>query len=171
MTEARKAAYERARTIPRPPYEGDGLCQCGCGEKTPIARASSVRDGTIAGWPRRYVVGHRQRGMKRGEGRYVNDQGYVLVRKPDHPQAHKGYVLEHRWVMEQTLGRPLLPTEHVHHENHDRQDNRPENLTLIDRREHGRHHGRPKGLPIPPQQRARISEQMKAIWAERKAER
>jgi GrpB-like predicted nucleotidyltransferase (UPF0157 family) len=38
--------------------------------------------------------------------------------------------LEHRVVMEQTLGRELKPSEHVHHRSGNRLDNRPPNLEL-----------------------------------------
>lgn len=45
-------------------------------------------------------------------------------------------VRAHRWIMEQHLGRKLLPTEHVHHINKNPLDNRIENLQVMDAKEH-----------------------------------
>lgn len=61
---------------------------------------------------------------KPGEG--GRNRGYVMVR---HPETGK-QVGQHRVIMEQTLGRPLLPGENVHHKNGVRDDNRLENLEL-----------------------------------------
>lgn len=53
-------------------------------------------------------------------------------------------MMEHRYVMEQVLGRRLMRSEQVHHKNHDRLDNRPENLEIVTSSEHGlRHTWRP----------------------------
>lgn len=69
---------------------------------------------------------------------------YAVVR--NHPNATKwGYVLEHRIVMENHLGRLLIPNEVVHHVNGDKKDNRIENLAVMLRIQHAKKHGLEQG--------------------------
>lgn len=63
--------------------------------------------------------------------------GYVQVYVPDHPHATAdGYVFLHTVVMERAIGRYLDRDEVVHHINHIKNDNRLENLALMNRHEH-----------------------------------
>jgi hypothetical protein len=58
--------------------------------------------------------------------------GYIKIYVPNHPHADcKGYVFQHRLVMEKRLGRYLKPEEVVHHNDYDKQNNDDSNLTLF----------------------------------------
>lgn len=64
------------------------------------------------------------------KGNYKN---IPYVRAPEwaKPMARQdGYIMEHRLVMAQVVGRLLARTEVVHHINHDPTDNTPSNLEL-----------------------------------------
>lgn len=64
----------------------------------------------------------------------------------EHPKATKhGYVLHHRIIMENYLGRLLSSEEVVHHINGDKLDNRIENLELLSVSKHVSLHGRLRG--------------------------
>jgi hypothetical protein len=84
-----------------------------------------------------FKKGHR--GMRAEEnpnwrGGFVMKNGYKAMVV----EGRKIYV--HRYVVEQSIGRKLEKNEHVHHLNHDKLDNRIENLKILSPQEHSRYH-------------------------------
>lgn len=65
-------------------------------------------------------------------------RGYYYLYAPEHPLANKsGKVRLHRYLASLSIGRWLSPEEHVHHRNHNREDNYPSNYQILTAKEHG----------------------------------
>lgn len=75
------------------------------------------------------------------KGFIITDSGYIKRMAKDHPKADgKGYVAEHRLVMEAHLGRLLTEDEVVHHKDRDRCNNDICNLEVLPPADHKRLH-------------------------------
>ena len=70
--------------------------------------------------------------------------GYFYLYMPEHLNAIKGgrYIAEHRYNLEQKIGRLLTKNEIAHHINGDKKDNRKENLELLTIGEHNKYHAK-----------------------------
>lgn len=66
-------------------------------------------------------------------GRTKTEHGYILIRVDisHHLADIRGYAYEHRLIAEEILGRPLKKNEIVHHVNGIKDDNRKENLIVL----------------------------------------
>jgi hypothetical protein len=75
------------------------------------------------------------------DGKDFKHDGYLLLKVGKHPRAmSSGFVKRAVLVMEQHLGRYLLSSEHIHHINGIRDDDRLENLILVTNSEHAKLH-------------------------------
>ena len=99
---------------------------------------------------------------------WLNQRGYIEGRVwiSDTIQI---CVKQHRWIMEQHLGRPLSATEDVHHKNGNTQDNHIDNLTVLDHGAHSTHTNTERvyrtgyRLNLTGAERQRRSERMKIL--------
>lgn len=94
-------------------------------------------------------------------------KGYVYRRTPGHPNGttHGNYVAVHRLVMEQKLGRYLLPNEIVDHIDGDIQNNHPDNLRVFaSNAEHLRETLKGKRPKWSEDGKTRISSAQKERW-------
>lgn len=109
----------------------------GQGRRKYIAGAECLVDGCTnpQSSQRGYCNMHYQRFMKHGDpNKVVKRQTAPWFRNKDGYRyltvAPYTTMAEHRYVMEQHLGRPLEKFENIHHKNGRRDDNRIENLEL-----------------------------------------
>ena len=74
-------------------------------------------------------------------GKVKTTGGYIAIINPNRFKGDKRkYVPEHRFIMENHIGRPLEPFEIVHHINGIVDDNRIENLLMMTKKQHGKLH-------------------------------
>lgn len=108
--------------------------------------------------------------VPRPTGKAYTYDGYVRLKSPNHPNCTKsGYMLEHRLMMEKFLGRYLLLSEVIHHRNGIKDDNRIENLQLIENA--GKHCSlEQKGRPKSDNYKKLLSKRMKGkqYWKDKK---
>lgn len=93
--------------------------------KTATKRGRSLCDNHYSRWRRNgsYDISPNWTVLKKGKP-CLTKSGYFRV------NINGKRVLQHRHIMEQHLERKLKPQETVHHINHDKTDNRIENLKL-----------------------------------------
>lgn len=102
-------------------------------------QAKGLKGVNLSGFFKKGDTGKKCINYKNGT---QEENGYIAVLVPDHPRVQRrGYVYEHRLVMEAHIGRYLRPEEVVHHINFDTTDNKIENLMLFDNdQEHQKYH-------------------------------
>lgn len=78
-------------------------------------------------------------GYKNGKTKKPSGYVYVLLEDTDPLLCMSitgNYVAEHRYLVAKKIGRPLKTSEHIHHLNGIKDDNRIENLKLVNGEEH-----------------------------------
>ena len=96
---------------------------------------------------------------------WKNNKGYIEGRITEKGITRR--VKYHRWIMEQHLGRKLSTSEDIHHLNGIKDDNRLENLSVIDHSEHttqtnlNREYNRGYKMKLSKDERKRRSEAAK----------
>lgn len=115
-----------------------GLCECGCGATT-----TSGRRFRLGHWAKT-DLGASVLAAAHSTGRpSPHGDGYTTIKT----ELRGKRKLHHRVVMEQLLGRPLLDSEIVHHEDENRSNNDPSNLKLFSSNsEHTAYHERKRAL-------------------------
>lgn len=104
----------------------NGLCQCGCGEKTCFMHRG--KKSAFASFKRGHRTGQHNLAWKSGTTHY---KGRLWILMPSHPQVNtKGYVANARLIAEKALGKVLSPLHPIHHFDGNHQNDENKNLVI-----------------------------------------
>lgn len=124
-----------SRGKPKPGAKKGSIFECITCKKEFYVAAYRVKTGKVKYCSRSCLA-------KNHLPKYVIIHGFKPLNKPLHKYKqitiNGKQVREHRWIMEQHLGRKLERWEHVHHLNDDSSDNRLENLEILSNADHQR---------------------------------
>ena len=115
---SRSCGYEMRKR--KNPFRGRLCPQCGGPILNPYPKATDKFCSTRCSMLSRNKHG----GRVRPDGYEYENSGYVQIK------INGNWILKHRWVMEQVLGRKLEAHERVHHKDGNRLNNDPSNLEL-----------------------------------------
>lgn len=104
---------------------------------SPWNKGQRIKDGTLKNTL--YIEASKTMRRRYGKDHHNYKGGWIQARYKYICVAGR-QVAEHRYLMEQFLGRQLSLNEVVHHRNGNRLDNRLENLELMTRAQHINHH-------------------------------
>jgi hypothetical protein len=115
---------QRDFTGPNP----SGICQCGCGGKTSLARYTDPTRGCVRGQPKRYIHNHHPEPYPPETGYKIEDRGFETPcwtwQRWKNKKGGYGFftknrkpVAAHRYFYAKYV-RPILPGQQVHHRCH-----------------------------------------------------
>ena len=137
-----KIPYRRKNGLPANRYLVKTNCSV-CGKEIYVEMSNFKKSKkSICGIDCRRVISSVPDGAKKNKRGRMDRDGHILIKQINHPFAKKGWIPEHRYVVERNIGRYLEDTEIIHHINMDKKDNRIENLHVFKtNREHFLSHG------------------------------
>lgn len=123
-----RSCSDQGRKKPQPRKWPEAICEV-CGT------SFSYRQSSVTGkYCSRPCADKRRPGPPRHK-KCTYYKGYRVIYSSDGRR-----ILEHRWVMEQHIGRRLTSKEHIHHIDGDRSNNNIGNLEILTRSQHFKKH-------------------------------